>query len=616
MKTKTIFKTLAMAMMMPAMMLTTACSSDDDAIANNPENNNQKGYAIPVTVNVTRQGDATTRAEYNESTKELAFSTGDQLFVQGSGHPGAGQFAGTLEWQSGGTFSGTIYTQYEYTGTADALLTGAGSHTATLLPDGYDTSYEYLSISGSGYSATLATDATKAFATTKAEAVEQLSLEQATTYTSGTGFALAPQNAILNFTVTGLTVGTPSTVSFTAGSTTISGSVTPVEVDYRATATFAMAVAHSATASSLTLTVDGTAVSLGSHTLTAGKIYNQKLHNLNGATPNIATGEKWLIYGTGETTSKSCFFPEGSTVTLYNVNLQGRITCRGNATIILADGTTNTLTGASNGPALLVDPGKTLTIKGTGTLNATGANNSPAIGADYYNSNSCGDITIESTVHLTATAGEGQTKAIATNGGGTVTIGGVVYADGADSPFAYPAPASPYASLTAEDVGKIIGADGKIYATKAAAEAVATGNAVAMIAYVGTASDCAHGLAIALADESGKKGYGAAGTACNGKAAVTGGTWRLPSIKDWQYMFIGCGASGSYSDEPYSMSYSGLASKLTTAQGEALQADYYWSSTEFIPGNVAWSVNFDGSNAYFMYADESNEYQVRACLAF
>ena len=136
MKTKTIFKTLAMAMMMPAMMLTTACSSDDDAIANNPENNNQKGYAIPVTVNVTRQGDATTRAEYNESTKELAFSTGDQLFVQGSGHPGAGQFAGTLEWQSGGTFSGTIYTQYEYTGTADALLTGAGSHTATLLPDG------------------------------------------------------------------------------------------------------------------------------------------------------------------------------------------------------------------------------------------------------------------------------------------------------------------------------------------------------------------------------------------------------------------------------------------------------------------------------------------------
>ena len=30
---------------------------------------------------------------------------------------------------------------------------------------------------------------------------------------------------------------------------------------------------------------------------------------------------------------------------------------------------------------------------------------------------------------------------------------------------------------------------------------------------------------------------------------VTGGTWRLPTIKDWQYMFIGCGASDSYSDK-------------------------------------------------------------------
>ena len=59
------------------------------------------------------------------------------------------------------------------------------------------------------------------------------------------------------------------------------------------------------------------------------------------------------------------------------------------------------------------------------------------------------------------------------------------------------------AEATLDDIGKIAGADGNIYATKAAAEAVATGNAVAMIAYVGTASDCSHGLAIALADESG-----------------------------------------------------------------------------------------------------------------
>ena len=175
------------------------------------------------------------------------------------------------------------------------------------------------------------------------------------------------------------------------------------------------------------------------------------------------------------------------------------------------------------------------------------------------------------------------------------------------------------AEATSEDIGKIAGKDGKIYATKADAEAVATGNAVAMIAYVGTASDCAHGLAIALADESGTKTYEAAGTACSGKAAVTGGTWRLPSDKDWQYMFIGCGSSEAYSapTEHMSKSYSGLASKLTTAQGDALPVNVdYWSSTKVkAKSEYAWTVRF-GDYASFDDAWEGFGYQVRACLAF
>ena len=63
MKTKNIFKALALAMLMPAMLLTTACSSEDDLVNNtaNTENTINKGYALPVTVNVTRQGDAATR---------------------------------------------------------------------------------------------------------------------------------------------------------------------------------------------------------------------------------------------------------------------------------------------------------------------------------------------------------------------------------------------------------------------------------------------------------------------------------------------------------------------------------------------------------------------------
>ena len=125
----------------------------DDIIENAPQTTpavetvSQKGYALPVTVNVTRQ-DGGTKATYNESTKKLEFSTGDKLFVSGrdQNDGGAGRFAGTLDYVSGGTFSGTIYTQNDWTDTADALFSAAFSRRAILLPNGYD-SYNFLSIS-------------------------------------------------------------------------------------------------------------------------------------------------------------------------------------------------------------------------------------------------------------------------------------------------------------------------------------------------------------------------------------------------------------------------------------------------------------------------------------
>ena len=207
-----------------------------------------------------------------------------------------------------------------------------------------------------------------------------------------------------------------------------------------------------------------------------------------------------------------------------------------------------------------------------------------------------------------ATVKMGDKAALAIN---NATLTGKVY----NVKRTYAKPAATGHALSASAVGEIVGSDGKAYAVADKDNLPSGVTAVAMIAYVGTASDCAHGLAIALADESGTKDYGAAGTACSGKAAVTGGTWRLPSIKDWQYMFIGCGASGSYSDNPSSMSYSGLASKLTTAQGDALLSDFYWSSTA-IDDYSAWSVVFRGSSADFCEDDRTEEYPVRACLAF
>ena len=147
MKTKNIFKMLAFAMLMPAMLLTSACSNQDDVVNNTAENTvTNKGYALPVTVSATRQGDGT-RATYNESTKKLEFSTGDKLFVYGSA-TAAGSFAGELDYVSEGTFSGTIYTQNKWTGTPDALFAAASAGdnlTATLLPNYYE-STGFLSI--------------------------------------------------------------------------------------------------------------------------------------------------------------------------------------------------------------------------------------------------------------------------------------------------------------------------------------------------------------------------------------------------------------------------------------------------------------------------------------
>ena len=91
----------------------------------------------------------------------------------------------------------------------------------------------------------------------------------------------------------------------------------------------------------------------------------------------------------------------------------------------------------------------------------------------------------------------------------------------------------PLAEATAEDLGKIAGADGNIYDTKAAAEAANT-TAVAMIAYVGsdTGNDTyTHGMALALADESGDELEPGQEHTCEGKTAVTGATWLLPKAE-------------------------------------------------------------------------------------
>ena len=276
MNAKNILKTLAFAL-----LLTTACSRE----VINDDNTAKKGLTLPVTVNVTRQGDdSATKATYNETSKTLEFSAGDQLFVCGNNEDGAGLFAGTLSYVSGGTFSGTIDVENgEYSGTAIELFTAASDTEnpdsndriqAFLLPNGYETYgfIYYLNNVYDGYSALSDFDENKAFALSKATAVEQFSCEYSDKYDSG--FALSPLCAILNFTITGLSASTTVDVSLT--NPEIFSINKTVTTDESGTASFAVGVWCYTDLMDLSLTVGGYAINLTSSSkeLEAGHIYN------------------------------------------------------------------------------------------------------------------------------------------------------------------------------------------------------------------------------------------------------------------------------------------------------------------------------------------------------
>lgn len=159
-------------------------------------------------------------------------------------------------------------------------------------------------------------------------------------------------------------------------------------------------------------------------------------------------------------------------------------------------------------------------------------------------------------------------------------------------------------------VGNVIGYDGKIYANKAGAEAVSTGNAAAVIVYLGSDTYDAtykNGLAIVLADE-GWISWSMAKSTCEGKTAITGAKWCLPSQDQWKQMFKANGGNDA--------SYTGLNTTINTAGGTTLPDDAcYWSSSESSPGNF-YRVWLKGGSASWHNGEEYYYYHVRACLAF
>ena len=196
------------------------------------------------------------------------------------------------------------------------------------------------------------------------------------------------------------------------------------------------------------------------------------------------------------------------------------------------------------------------------------------------------------------------------------------------------------------NVGDLIAADGKIYPTKAAADA-ASATVKAMVAYVGDAkaggsgdATCAHGLAIALGDvkvggnnwfswdDAGDENGGqtaeqifatwAGSNAVTGISATATTGWRIPTLDDWRYIFQGCGGD-TYNNE-INYSYGDIQTMLATAGGSELinlSSRYLWSSTDLASDSGSKRVY------YVYYARFSSQYKtggkkanIRPVLAF
>ena len=207
-------------------------------------------------------------------------------------------------------------------------------------------------------------------------------------------------------------------------------------------------------------------------------------------------------------------------------------------------------------------------------------------------------------------------------------------------------PASPFAGVTADDLGKIIGADGNLYADVTAATDAGT-TAVAKIAYVGSDAETSttynHGLALALEDVSDEKSW------CSQKSAYCLATQYSSSYGDTgarvdvggiantdalvghaTHTHAAAQAARNYGvtrpegTSEWFLPSVGQWDKMLTAVGGdeqlGLQTGNYWLSSESNMYDMTSLAYYYENNSYHTFGsaskDVSTEYYVRACLAF
>ena len=432
-------------LVMAAALSFTACSSEDN-LTQEPTTQQPTETATNIHVSVGAGIDnAATRStvDYNSSTKTrtLKFTVGDKLYIYRE-IPGDGmlRLAGELTMKDGtladdglsATFEGDlrIFNQFGQEATYDFgngdPLTGS---TAYLLHKDLAAGLYTIQSNGS-VMLNMGGMAAADVETLMTTALVVTGQYNGSAYQLSTTDTPAP---ILNCTIAGLTAS--QTYGFKLCKDGNTAAYVEHDTDASGTATFAFASLESGTGHwTLDVKQSGAVVSsidLGNRELTS-KVYNISRYWYGGAmhrlvdlgNVNTSTHPDGLTLQNGDAVtglldgkSKSSqrlqiSIADGASVILKGVDIQGYndnsfewagLTCAGDATIILADGSTNTVKGFyQDYPGIFIAEGKTLTIQGSGSLTATSGAYGAGIGGAQ--SISCGNIVIEGG-DITATSG-------------------------------------------------------------------------------------------------------------------------------------------------------------------------------------------------------------------
>ena len=458
MKTFKIFSTAALALMMAA------CSSEDTALNNSPAQ--QQGRKVHFTATIAAPGgNAGTRTEYTEVTEGEAAGTinvawkandkialihngtKDEVTVETVNEDGSATITGDITVGTNGEDVIAYYPAAAIELNNDKNPVPAAAYTEKMLAQDGTLSYIASNLDLRSGKSTIAVDGDKA--------------------TLASSVSLTSNTAIWKLTLQD-NAETPAALSATQVSVIKDGE-TPETLAGTATLSTATSTVYLAmpemaepettvTIEAVTANGNYTYVNSGL-TLAAGKYYQSTVTMAPAATDLSKLKEDYIAQD-GETLTGTLkenvkiSIAAGATVTLagVSINADGKrntggyagLTCLGDATIILKDGSENTVTGFNkNYPGIYV-PGnaanpannKTLTIKGetagTGSLTAICQDkNGFAAGIGGNNVESCGNIVIAGgTITATGGCGAGIGSGPGTSCGAITISGGTVTATG------------------------------------------------------------------------------------------------------------------------------------------------------------------------------------------